>query len=76
MIFCTTVQFSILSSPDAMRMQSDLAEKLEKHRQARMRQLADKHAKERATYLDRAEGGSKAEDLINVGILLFSSPVT
>ena len=57
--------FSVLSL-DAMRMQSDLAEKLQKRRETRMKKLADKHAKERASYLDKAEGGSRADDFINV----------
>ena len=57
---------SYILSPDAIRMQSDLAEKLEKRRETRMKKLADKHAKERATYQDKAEGGSKAENFIKL----------
>ena len=53
---------------DSMRMQSDLAEKLEKRRETRMRKLEDKHQRERANYLDKAESGSKADDFINVSV--------
>ena len=57
-----------------MRMQSDLAEKLEKRRETRMRKLEDKHQRERANYLDKAESGSQADDFINVsGQLSFSN---
>ena len=56
-----------------MRMQSDLAEKLEKRRETRMRKLEDKHQRERANYLDKAESGSKADDFINVRLQLSLS---
>ena len=61
-----SVHFEFHIILEAMRMQSDLAEKLKKRRETRMKKLEDKHQRERASYTDKAESGSKADYFINV----------
>ncbi|XP_060578849.1 trichohyalin-like isoform X2 [Ruditapes philippinarum] len=47
---------------DSMRLQVDLAEKLRKRREQRMNKLADKHMKEKASFLQKSEKSTNSAD--------------
>ncbi|XP_053407631.1 myosin-7-like isoform X3 [Mercenaria mercenaria] len=47
---------------DSMRLQADLAEKLQKRREQRMNKLEDKHMKEKANYLQRSEKSTNSAE--------------
>lgn len=65
-LFCIFVLFT-----DAMRLQADLAEKLQKRRDQRLKSLEDKHMKEKANYLLKAEKSTNSADFSAVSNVLY-----